>query len=325
MTPIRAIQQGLSRLWKSDRALTAAALLMLGALAAFLVGIVADPRAITGVPAWLKPAKFAISTAIYMLTLAWIFTYLSEWPRLRRLVGRATVGIFILEVAIIALQAWRGTTSHFNVSTPFNATLFAVMGSAIVVQTLMSVFVAVALWRQRFEDRALGWALRIGMVITIAGAALGGMMTRPTESQLAQIAETRQVSLVGAHTVGAPDGGPGLPGTGWSVEHGDLRVPHFIGLHALQVLPVIALLLWWRRIDDARRARLTVVAGSSYATIFLILIWQALRGQALINPDALTLATLAVWAAVTAGLAVWPFRPRAARSDADATLNWINP
>jgi len=199
------------------------------------------------------------------------------------------------------------------------------MGSAIVVQTLMSVFVAVALWRQRFEDRALGWALRIGMVITIAGAALGGMMTRPTESQLAQIAETRQVSLVGAHTVGAPDGGPGLPGTGWSVEHGDLRVPHFIGLHALQVLPVIALLLWWRRIDDARRARLTVVAGSSYATIFLILIWQALRGQALINPDALTLATLAVWAAVTAGLAVWPFRPRAARSDADATLNWINP
>jgi hypothetical protein len=260
-----------------------------------------------------------------MLTLAWIFTYLSEWPRLRRLVGRATVGIFILEVAIIALQAWRGTTSHFNASTPFNATLFAVMGSAIVVQTLMSVLVAVALWRQRFEDRALGWALRTGMVITIAGASLGGMMTRPTESQLAQIAETRQVSLVGAHTVGAPDGGPGLPGTGWSVEHGDLRVPHFIGLHALQVLPVIALLLWWRRIDDARRARLMVVAGSSYATIFLILIWQALRGQALINPDALTLGALALWAAFTAGLAVWPFRPRAARSDADATLNWINP
>jgi hypothetical protein len=325
MTPIRAIQLGLSRLWKSDRALTAAALLMLGALAAFLVGIVADPRVITGVPAWLKPAKFAISTAIYMLTLAWIFTSLSEWPRLRRLVGRATVGIFILEVAIIALQAWRGTTSHFNASTPFNATLFAVMGSAIVVQTLMSVLVAVALWRQRFEDRALGWALRTGMVITIAGASLGGMMTRPTESQLAQIAETRQVSLVGAHTVGAPDGGPGLPGTGWSVEHGDLRVPHFIGLHALQVLPVIALLLWWRRIDDARRARLMVVAGSSYATIFLILIWQALRGQALINPDALTLGALALWAAFTAGLAVWPFRPRAARSDADATLNWINP
>ena len=68
-----------------------------------------------------------------------------------------------------------------------------------------------------------------------------------------------------------------------------------------------------------------VVAGGSYATLFLILIWQALRGQALISPDALTLTALLIWAALTAGLAVWPFRTRSARSDADATLNWINP
>lgn len=326
MTLVTRIQQGLGRLWRSDRTLTASALLMLGALAAFLVGMVVDPRVITGAPAWLKPAKFAISTAIYMLTLAWVFTYLSEWPRMRKFVGRATAAIFILEVAIIALQAWRGTTSHFNVSTPFNATLFAVMGSAIAVQTLLSVLVAVALWRQRFEDRALGWALRIGMVITIVGASLGGMMTRPTDAQLDQMRATRQASpVIGAHTVGAPDGGRGIPGTGWSVEHGDLRVPHFMGLHALQLLPVIALLLWWRRIEDERRARLIVIAGGSYAALFLILIWQALRGQSLVNPDPLTLTVLLIWAALTAGMAVWPFRTRSSRPDADPTLNWINP
>ena len=119
---------GLSRMWKSDRTLTASALLMLGALAAFLVGLAIDPRVITGAPAWLKPAKFAVSTAIYMFTLAWVFTYLSEWPRVRRLVGRGTAAIFIAEVAVIALQAWRGTTSHFNFSTPLDGALFVVHG-----------------------------------------------------------------------------------------------------------------------------------------------------------------------------------------------------
>jgi len=325
MTLVTAVQQGLSRVWKSDRTLTASAVLMLGAFAAFLIGLAIDPRVITGAPAWLKPAKFAVSTAIYMFTLAWVFTYLSEWPRLRTLVGRGTAAIFIVEVAIIALQAWRGTTSHFNYSTPLNGALFAIMGSAIVLQTLLSVAVAVALWRQQFQDRALGWALRLGMAITIAGAFTGGLMTRPTDAQLDQIVATRQATIIGAHTVGAPDGGAGLPGTGWSVEHGDLRVPHFIGLHALQVLPVIALLLWRRRIEDRRRARLVVVAGGSYAALFLMLIWQALRGQALVSPDTLTVSVFVVWAALTARMAVWPFRTRTSRSDGDATLNWINP
>jgi hypothetical protein len=325
MTPVTSIQLGLSRVWKSDSTLTVSALLMVGALAAFVVGLLTDPRVITGAPAWLKPVKFAVSTAIYMFTLAWVFTYLSEWPRLRRLVGRGTAAIFIVEVAIIALQAWRGTTSHFNYSTPLNGALFVIMGSAIVLQTLLSVAVAVALWGQPFNDQALGWALRLGMVITIAGAFTGGLMTRPTDAQLEQIVATRRATIIGAHTVGAPDGGPGLPGTGWSVEHGDLRVPHFIGLHALQVLPVIALLLWRRRIEDRRRARLIVAAGSSYAVLFLILIWQALRGQAVVSPDALTLSVFAVWAALTAGMAVWPFRTRSSRPDGDATPNWINP
>ena len=71
--------------------------------------------------------------------------------------------------------------------------------------------------------------------------------------------------------------------------------------------------------------RLIVVAGGSYAALFLILIWQALRGQALVNPDALAVSVFVVWAALTAGMAVWPFRTRTSRPDGDATLNWINP
>ena len=119
----------LERLWAAEPVLTGTGLFLAALLLASAFGIVVDPREITGAPAWLKPAKFAASTAIYSLTLAWIFTYLPGWTRTRRLVGRATALIFLIELAIIDWQAWRGTTSHFNIGTPLDATLFAVMGT----------------------------------------------------------------------------------------------------------------------------------------------------------------------------------------------------
>ena len=80
---------------------------------------------------------------IYTLTLAWVFTYLPEWTRTRRVVGWITAVTLVLEIVIIDVQAWRGTTSHFNVGTPFDGVLFTIMGLAIVVQTLTSIAVAV--------------------------------------------------------------------------------------------------------------------------------------------------------------------------------------
>ncbi len=224
-------------LWRTDRALVGTAILMLPVLAFSLAGLVLDPRTITGAPAWLKPAKFAVSIALFTLTLAWIFTYLPAWPRMRRIVGYTTSATLISEMVIIFLQAWRGTTSHFNVGTPFDGALWMVMGIAIATQTVASVAGAYALWRQPFTDRALGWALRLGVCGLNPWASTGWLMTRPTSDQLEEAREEGGLRVAGAHTVGAADGGAGLPGTGWSLSHGDLRVPHFMGLHALQVLP----------------------------------------------------------------------------------------
>src|SRR5688572_5543600 len=115
------------QLWNSSPPLTAVGLLMLVVAAGSVAGIFLDTRIITGAPAWLKPFKFAVSTAIYSLTLAWIFQWLSDWPRVRRIVGWTTAIVFVLEVAIIDAQAWRGTTSHFNVSTLLDGILFGIM------------------------------------------------------------------------------------------------------------------------------------------------------------------------------------------------------
>lgn len=298
------LKQAVSRLWQADAPLTGAGLLLLAALAVSLPGLWIDPRTITGAPAWLKPLKFEISTAVYALTLAWIFTYLPSWTRVRRLAGWTTAVALVLEVAIIDLQAGRGTTSHFNVGTPLDVALWTTMGLTIVGQTLVSMAVAFALWRQPFTDRALGWALRLGLTTTIIGAASGGLMTAPTNAQLTEARMTGHMAVAGAHTVGAPDGGPGLAGTGWSVKHGDLRVPHFLGLHAMQALPLIALAFRRRGWAETTRVRLTAAAAASYQLLFAILLWEALRGVPFVDPDAATIMAVGLWLALTS-VAVW--------------------
>ncbi len=262
-----------------------------------------DPRVIEGAPAWLKPLKFAVSTSIYSFTLAWILTFLPAWPRLARRAANLTAAVFVVEVALIAVQAARGTTSHFNTSSVVDAAVFGAMGVAIVAQTLAAIAVTIALWRQTLADRALGWALRFGMTIAIAGASVGGMMTQPTTAQLAEARASGRMPRAGAHTVGAPDGSPGLPGTGWSLAHGDLRVPHFVGLHAMQALPLVALFATRVRRERAR-VRVVVSVAASYATLFAILLAQAMMGQSLTAPAGPVGWALLTWAAATAVLAV---------------------
>ena len=264
-------------LWRQSPPLTFVACLMLAVLLPSVAGIFLDPRIITGAPAWLKPSKFAISTAIYAFSIAWLFRYLTLWPRFNRAAGWTIAIVFILEVGIIDAQAARGATSHFNVATPLDAALFTVMGAAIGVLWLVSAAIAVELFRQRFEDSAWGWALRTGMLISVLGSSIGGLMVAPTKTQREARAAGHAVTLSGAHTVGAPDGGPGLPVVGWSTRHGDLRISHFLGLHALQAIPWFAWLVRRRR----RREALVLAGAAAYVLLMLVLLWQALDGRPL--------------------------------------------
>src|SRR5688500_4567703 len=111
MAFINRLSEELRGLWRASAPLTAVGLVMLAVFAAAVVAMWADPRTILGAPAWLKPAKFAISTAIFSLTMAWMLTQSPEWRRVAKVAGGATAFIFVLEVAIISIQAWRGTSS----------------------------------------------------------------------------------------------------------------------------------------------------------------------------------------------------------------------
>jgi hypothetical protein len=297
---MRSVVASVRVLWNASRPLTAAGLGMLVVLAGSVAAMAVDPRVIAGAPAWLKPAKFALSTAIYALTLAWLFTYLPARRRLTRIVGWGTTLVLILEVALIDMQAARGVTSHFNVATLFDAIVFSAMGGAIVFAWALAIALSVALFRQRFADPAVGWAIRLGMLLTVLGSGMGGLMTRPTSDQIATARATHLMPAAGAHTVGAADGGPGLPGTAWSRDHGDLRVPHFLGLHAVQIIPLTTLLVGRRVASAARRRRAALVLAASYAMLFAILLAQALGGESVIQPGPSALAALAAWVTATA-------------------------
>ena len=270
----------LQRLWTASRPLTATGVLMLAALAASLAAMAVDPTQLLGAPRWLKPAKFAISSAFYVFTLAWIFTWLPERRRLTAIVGWISAVVIAIEVGIIDLQAARGVTSHYNVGTALDAALFGTMGIGILIAWFAAIVLTVSLFRHRFADEALGWALRLGLLLTVIGQATGGFMTMPTQAQLAA-AKIQRITVAGAHTVGAPDGGPGLPITGWSREHGDIRVAHFVGMHAVQVLPAIALLLAPFASAIPRR-RAVLLAAAGYAAVFALLLVQALNGHPLV-------------------------------------------
>jgi hypothetical protein len=212
-----------------------------------------------------------------------------------------TVG-FVLEIVLIDMQAARGTTSHFNLATRFDAIVFAVMGISIACIWLAMLALTIVLFRQRFASSAWGWSLRLGMVIALIGTGSGALMTVPNSRQLADAHATGRLPIAGAHTVGSADGGPGLPVTGWSADHGDLRVAHFVGMHGLQVLPLLA---WWigrrRPAPDERTQRNLVFAmAASYMAFFGLVLWQAFRGQSIAQPDSLSLESLAVWILVTA-------------------------
>lgn len=286
-------------------------LAMLAFLAFTLIGLAVDDRTSLGVPIWLKPMKFAISIAIYTATMAWLVSLLNRGKRIGFWLGTVAGLALLIEMIIIGGQAARGERSHFNGTTDFNAMLFRIMGVTIVVAWVVTLWVGILLLIQRIEDRPAALAIRFGVFIALAGMAVGFIMVVPTGSQLASDSD-----IQGAHTVGLADGGPGLPIVNWSTEAGDLRIGHFVGMHALQALPLLALALavasrrFARLRDEATRARIVLVAGTAYAALVATVTWQALRGQSIVHPDGLTLAAFAAIALVIAAGGAWTLLPR---------------
>ncbi|MGO4592301.1 hypothetical protein AB4Z18_00635 [Leifsonia sp. 2TAF2] len=295
------------------RPLMTVAALMLVSTIVCLVGLLVDPRQVTGLDVWAKPLKFSLSILLYSVTWAWLIAHLPRWRSLAHAAGTVVAVALIVEQVLIVGAAAAGTTSHFNVSTPAASVIWGVMAVSITTLYVCTFLTTFAVFFLRLGTRSTSLAVRAGAVIALVGMGLAYLMTGPTAAQLADFR-----GIAGAHTVGLADGGPGLPVLGWSTVGGDLRIPHFIGMHALQLLPLFAVLLgWlgrhWRPLaDDRVRTRLVVIATAAYAAVVGLVTAQALAGQSIVRPDGVFLA--AGWTIAAAGLVaavlVLVIRPR---------------
>jgi len=293
--PRRQLTGRRPRAWLAPRTVLAGgAALSALFLAVALVGLLVDDRVITGAPAWMKPAKFGVSIVVYLLTLRWVLSHVQGHRRLVGLISGVVIVALVVELAVIG-------GSHFNAATDLDGALFSLMGMMISLVFLATLAAGVLVLRRRGLDAGLAAGLRWGIGVSLVGMAQAGLMIANTGS-----------SPTGGHTVGAADGGPGMPLTGWSLAHGDLRIGHFVGLHAMQLLPLLAWVLATRTgLGERSRARLVRVAGAATLGVVALLSWQALRGQALLQPDAATLLALGGLAAFTAGGVALVLRRRA--------------
>jgi hypothetical protein len=192
-----------------------------------LIGTKSSENQLFGVSVWLKPMKFFISTGIMAWTMAYFMHFLANQNQVS-VYNISFVVLLSIELFLIVYQAFNNEPSHFNQNNDFGKVVFSVMAVTITIFMLHTAFIGSLFFLQKefAASDVLITAIQISFIITVVFAFEGFAM-----------------GAILKHTVGATDGTEGLPIVNWSKNHGDLRIAHFFGLHALQLVPLLSVLL----------------------------------------------------------------------------------
>ncbi len=259
---------------RRETALVIATLAILALALPTIVALLVETRTLAGLNLWIKPLKFDASVALLLVTYAVGFGLARADDR-RRLWVRGAVGLVIvsalLEIAYITFQAARGEASHFNFTSRYEIVAFQLMGLFAVILTAGAAVAAVLVWRA--GSGRLGSGLWLGLVLGFALTFVLGIVTGFA------------IGGNGGHFVAAAGAMPGsdlggIPVFGWSREVGDLRAAHFVGLHVMQVLPLVG---WAADRLAPRAARPVVLVGALALTGLAV--WAlvvALSGQSVV-------------------------------------------
>ena len=225
-----------------------------------IAGMFIDDIQLLGVNRWLKPMKFYLSVGIMVWTMGWLLYYLSNTKKIKQYSWLIVFTMFF-ENGLILLQAFRATTSHFNIKTPVDIMIFNFMGIFILIFTITCILICIAFFRQKSFNipTSYVWGIRLGLLFFVLFSLEGGMMLGMMQ-----------------HTVGSTDGTPGISLLNWSRQYGDLRIAHFLGIHSLQVLPIAGYYL-------VKSKQQLFMAAAVYFMAVVFVFVQALRGISLFS------------------------------------------
>ena len=242
---------------------------MVGNLALMVFCLVAqqfDERTLFDVSVWSKPFKFALSLAVYFGTLLWMWQFVPTSFRHSKagawLVGIPTfMGFF--EMAYIAYQAALGEASHFNFTSNFHATMYSLMGFGATCMVVILGWLAIVIGRQNSMRQPLILSIVLGLVLTLVlGGGFGGYM-----------------GSAGGHWVNAPaTDANSVAFFNWTRNGGDLRVAHFFGMHAMQLIPLFAMLLP-QKTNNNLKLSLIVTFACAFSAFTTMTFVQAINAQ----------------------------------------------
>jgi len=232
-----------------------------------VVPLLFDSREVLGINPWIKPIKFCLSIGIYAWTFGWMLWDLHGKQRWIKGISWAVAISMLIEIGVIIFQASRATRSHFNEDTVMDQLLFGVMGGMIGTNTIAIVIAfGLFLFTKTKLDKPYLLAVRLAFVVFLIGNWVGGQMIKH-----------------GGHAVGAAEDGPGIPFFNWNTLGGDLRIGHFIGLHAIQVIPLIShYVLKKTSLGTTPRYVIALLSALAYGGIVALLYWRAAQGLALV-------------------------------------------
>ena len=233
-------------------------------MAAILLSIYAffNTVEVLGVNSMIKPIKFCLSIWIYQWTMAYLLFYVNNQQKVKWY-SYLSVFVMTFELSVIIGQAFLGDLSHFNQSASISGILYALMGVFIVWLTTATLVLTIRFIFQKSYNIAAPFALsiKIGLFLFVVFSFFGGYM-----------------SVLNTHNLGGKMGESGLPFLNWSTLYGDLRVAHFFGIHALQIIPFAGYFIA-EKIQEAGKAKLYVwIIALLYFAFVTALAVQSLMG-----------------------------------------------